>query len=73
MPTYRVWERAVYKSEDIHADNMYRAVRAFAGVNCLKLSGDPALSTKSNTVRFIAEDGSAREFTCYEVHEYDSQ
>lgn len=47
---------------------MYDAVRQFAGVEqILKLSGDPYLSTKNNVVRFIAADGSAREFTAYEI------
>ena len=69
MPTYRIWERAVYIGKDVTAGNMYRAVREFAGANVLKLTGDPALSTKSNPVRFIAEDGSAREFTAYEVRQ----
>ena len=67
MYQYYMWERAVYKARTIESPNMYSAVREFAGVRCLKLAGDPALSTKSNPVRFIAEDGSAREFTAYEV------
>lgn len=69
MPKYHIWERAVYVGQDIKARNMYDAVRQFAGVGILKLTGDPALSTRFNTVRFIADDGSAREFTAYEVHE----
>jgi len=67
MSTYHIWERGVYKGQDVEAGNMYAAVHQFAGVGILKLSGDPALSTKSNAVRFIADDGSAREFTAYEV------
>lgn len=67
MPRYHIWERAVYEGQDIEATNMYAAVRYFAGVQVLKLSGDPALSTQNNAVRFIAEDGSAREFTAYVV------
>jgi hypothetical protein len=69
MNTYHIWERGVYKAQDVTASNMYAAVKQFAQTDILKLSGDPALSTKSNAVRFVASDGSAREFTAYEVHE----
>lgn len=69
MSKYRIWERAVYKAREIESPNMYSAVRKFVGVPILKLTGDPALSTKSNTVRFIDSLGTAREFTAYEVHE----
>jgi hypothetical protein len=67
MPTYHIWERGVYKAKDVDAEHMRDAVRSFAGVHCVILSGSAWLSTKANSVRWIASNGTAREFTAYEV------
>ena len=69
MEKYKIWERAVYQDQVIEAPNMYDAVRQMAGTDVLKLTGDPALSNPNNTVRFIASDGSGREFTAHAVCE----
>ena len=72
MRQFYVWERAVYKGDTITAPNIYRAVERFAGVKVLNLSSAQYLAlgtSKSNPARFIAEDGSAREFIAYEIGE----
>jgi hypothetical protein len=70
MPQYYIWERAIYKGDTISADNLYRAVEKFAGAPVLNLSSTQYLAcgtSKSNPGRFITSDGSAREFTAYEI------
>jgi len=68
MRTFHIWERAVYQARDIQADWMRDAVKQFAGTGVLKLAGDASLSTPNNPVSWIADDGSARQFTAYELH-----
>jgi hypothetical protein len=67
MAIFRVWERGVYTAREIESEFMRSAVNEFAEVKCVLLSGSPTLSTRNNTVRWIATDGSAREFTAYQV------
>ncbi len=72
MDKYRVWERAVYKAKEIEATTIYKAVETFAGTPVLCLQSPPYMAggtNKSNPARFIASDGSAREFTAYQVWE----
>jgi hypothetical protein len=77
MPEYHVWERGCNRGRStgkvITAPNIYKAVEQLAGTNILNLSSLQYLScgtSKSNPGRFIASDGSAREFTAYEIHEF---
>jgi hypothetical protein len=67
MPIYRVWERGVYKAQNVEAVNMREAVGCFSGCKVLHLSGSVTLSTPNNNVRWIDSSGTAREFTSYEV------
>ena len=69
---FYVYERGVYRGDTVSADNIYRAVERFAGVPIINLSSAEYLACgtdKSNPGRFIASDGSAREFTAYEIGE----
>ena len=70
MQKYRVWEKGIYKAEIIEARHVHAAVKQFAktNVDCLNSIQYVASGlTKSNPGRFIALDGSAREFTAYPV------
>lgn len=69
MPTFHIWERGVYAARDIQAELMRDAVKQFALGGVRKLAGDAGLSTPNNPVMWIADDGSARQFTAYEVRE----
>jgi hypothetical protein len=69
MRTFHIWERGVYQAKDISAETMRHAVTRFAIGGVRKLAGDASLSTPNNPVAWIADDGSARQFTAYEVHE----
>jgi hypothetical protein len=66
---FHIWERGVYQARTIDAEHMRHAVTRFAGSGVRKLAGDAALSTPNNPVAWIADDGSARQFTAYEIHE----
>jgi hypothetical protein len=69
MPTFRIWERGVYQARNITAEFMRDAVKQFASAGVLKIYGDASISTPNNPVEWIADDGSARQFTAYEIHE----
>lgn len=66
---YVIWERGLYKSGVVMEASMFLAVEQFAGAPVLHLSGPTTLSSKMNPVRWITKDGTAREFTAYEVHD----
>ena len=51
------------------AEWMRDAVKQFSLGGVRKLAGDASLSTPNNPVAWIADDGSARQFTAYEIQE----
>ena len=69
MQTFHIWERGVYQAKDITAETMRDAVKRFALSGVRKLAGDTSLSTPNNPVAWITDDGTARQFTAYEIHE----
>jgi hypothetical protein len=69
MRTFHIWERGVYLARDIQAEYMRDAIKQYALSGVRKLAGDASLSTPNNPVMWIADDGSGRQFTAYEVHE----
>jgi len=69
MRTFHIWERGVYQARDIKAEWMRDAVKQFSLGGVRKLAGDASLSTPNNPVAWIADDGSARQFTAYEIQE----
>ncbi|MGD0135273.1 MAG: hypothetical protein ABSE57_24770 [Bryobacteraceae bacterium] len=69
MRTFHIWERGVYQARDVDAEFMRHAVARFAGSTVRKLAGDASLSTPNNPVAWIADDGSGRQFTAYEIHQ----
>lgn len=66
---FKVWSRGGRESGIVSAKFMQVAVTQFAGVHVLHLHGSASLSTSSNTVEWITSDGSARQFTAYELHD----
>jgi len=69
MRTFHIWERGVYMAKDIQAEWMRDAIKQFAGTSVHFLAGNAQLSTPNNPVMWIADDGSGRQFTAYEVRE----
>jgi len=65
--TYLVYSRKARKAFKVQAKNMYDAVTKVAGTKVEKLSGNPVLSSPSNPVKFISDDGEAREFVSYQL------
>lgn len=58
---YKIWEVGVYKAQTIKAPNMHAAVKQFAGTDVLAIK-DTLGARYTNPYRYIASDGSAREF-----------
>lgn len=65
--TYFVYGRCERKSAKVTAADMYKAVKAFAGKDVQKTSGNPVLSSQSNPVNFIDSDGNACEYVSYQL------
>jgi len=62
-----VYSRCARKSAKVTAADMYKAVKAFAGTDVQKTSGNPVLSSQSNPVSFIDSDGNGCEYVSYQL------